>query len=242
MKVLDVGFIIFFIFIILLSFSRKGEVFRLVSAKRLFIIGAVASSTVGVILIIVSAAKGASAGEMLGLFGISIGDGLGVAFFVYFFVYFCFHFLPQFYRSFKFKYLRSTFIYGMGFAFLFSMGAFFMTQQNLFLLVASYVSGILLGLVSGRIFIGHTKDRVVDGKYIIEWPQEWDLRKYWKSYVFLSFIVAAMFLLPNIMFESTDMDFSAFTGLFFGIMLYHLIWVIMYEQRNHVRLENEIRP
>jgi hypothetical protein len=174
---------------------------------------------------------------MLVLFGISIGVGLGVALFASY----IFYFLPRIYQNIQFKYLRNTLTFGVGLALFFSIGAFLMTQQNLPLFVASYVPGILLGCVSGRISIGYTKDRIVDDKHIIEWPMELNLRKYWKSYLLVVSIIAMMFLLPNIMLRSTDTSFSAFTGLFFGMMLYNLIWVITYEQRNHIRLINELR-
>jgi hypothetical protein len=216
----------------MLGSSKLGASLRnRLAAPKTLIIGVAASVAIGIVLVIFAASKGTPVEPLIQLFGISIVLGLCVILFAIFFIYL----LPSFHRDMHFKSLRNASFYGIGLALLFTIMAITELFQDLYLFFISYSIGLVLGVVVGQASIGYFNDRITDGRIIFKRPSDLAIRKYWRAYLLMICAFASCFLLPEILPKKST-RLCALSGLFLGLMLYNLVWVMLYEKRHHVRL------
>ena len=223
----------------LFAHTAKGKTFReRVSAGRLIIVGMLAASAVGLVLVFVLLSKQASPGMLISAFALCLAVGLGVVGFVFY----VFDLLPRFSRSIQdmrfLKSLRSTCIYGMCLAFVFT-GFYILLLDARDYFWRGYLAGAFFGIITGFLGIGPMKERIVEGTFIRKRTVDLEFRTYWKSYLLMgsSFIIS--YLVASELLHSTAAFLGFIGGVFAGMVLFFFVWVLLYEKRHNVRLKIE---
>jgi hypothetical protein len=145
----------------------------------------------------------------------------------------------KFLRSFKLRTVRNTSIYGVLLASFFSFiyFLFIFDRASARPVILFFSAGFLGGAVWGAIEMRTSKKRIVGDKMIVPTPfsDRWT-REVRKSFPIMMIVVGVSLLLSRMVFDSKDAWMGLLAGLFLGMTARSLIWVLLYEKRNNVRL------
>ena len=163
----------------------------------------------------------------------SVGIGL------YWAVFFLVISRRRYLASFRFKTFRTTSMYGAFLASFFSFIylLFIFDSASMHPLILFFSTGVLGGAVWGATELRASKRRVVGDKMIVPMPfSDRGRREMWKAYLIMIIVGGASLLLSRMVFDSKDAWMGSLGGMFLGMVTYQLVWVLLYEKRNNVRL------